>query len=985
MSISYDVYEKFFLFINLIALFVGSVTKSDDIAPLYFLEFVNDERVYLALLDSGVQVNLVDERLLAVLRHEVVGEGSRIRQIQNADGGQVRIVKWIDYVAHFPDGKPIVVRAAVLPRLPVSILLGMPFLSESQAVVNYKSGIMRFSGGIIILKRKTEIPSAPVVAMGSAGKELNLGEHGLNEGQVASVKELLTEYEVLWEGNRIGRAKHHEHVIELTSEIPIVEKPRRYSSEENQEVERQVASMLKDEAIRPSNSPYSTELLLTPKYDFNGKFTSWRLCVDYRKLNQITILDQYPLPRISELVHEIRGSRYFCALDLKSGYWQVPMKKESIKYTAFRCISGFFEWIVMPFGLTNAPATFQRMIDGLFRDLRYKGVLAYLDDVLVHDATFEGCLAKLKVVFDRLAFEGLTLNMGKSRFFPKTLVYLGHIVEEGKIRPNPERAEPLDKMRTPTNVHEVRRALGMLGYYQIYIEGYAELVEPIYALLRGTINKKANLKQLVQWTGQCEAAFREGIRRLKKSMLTLPLEGDGFLLQTDASDIAIAGGLFVRHREEGNQWQPVEFVSKSLSAVERRWAVREREAFAIVFSIRKFDAYLRGRNFVVETDHESLRWMMEAKEGKIMRWAARLSEYSFAVRHRSGNQMENIDYLTRFLDHSANFDVEEKMFYPQNPSVNISFATEDNLPWIEQIVKEQQNAGYNYKAKGFQLKEGIVYYHSKIWVPPKYRMQVIHACHSVMPFRHMGIKKTGKTITRVFNWPRLHQDVCEFLRGCLYCQQRRPGHEGLQGLFRTHPLDAPFNTVYMDLYSCNFRGRSYTLTMIDSLTKWVECVPLSDKSSATIAKDFLCEWVVRHGVPRVIMSDNDPSFTSAVIEQMCGYLGATHLTSTRYHPEGNALIESFHRTLAKGLGSFIHPGGEKIEFKEALALVLYSYRASIHLTTGESPAFLTYGRDLKPARGGDWRFGPKQWDEGVRVQFLNELRSRFSIKYIGIG
>lgn len=122
---------------------------------------------------------------------------------------------------------------------------------------------------------------------------------------------------------------------------------------------------------------------------------------------------------------------------------------------------------------------------------------------------------------------------------------------------------------------------------------------------------------------------------------------------------------------------------------------------------------------MVETDHESLRWMMEAKEGKIMRWAARLSEYTFQVKHRSGNQIENIDYLTRFLDHSADFDIEEKMFYPRSPVVNVSFASEANFPQLEEIVGEQQNAGYNYKAKGFQLKEGIVYYHSKIWVSPK--------------------------------------------------------------------------------------------------------------------------------------------------------------------------------------------------------------------------------------------------------------------------
>ncbi|MGH2622818.1 MAG: integrase catalytic domain-containing protein, partial [Sphingobacterium sp.] len=177
--------------------------------------------------------------------------------------------------------------------------------------------------------------------------------------------------------------------------------------------------------------------------------------------------------------------------------------------------------------------------------------------------------------------------------------------------------------------------------------------------------------------------------------------------------------------------------------------------------------------------------------------------------------------------------------------------------------------------------------------------------------------------------------------------------ERIQGLFKSHPIPEVFDTVYMDLWQCNYNGKNYTvLTLIDQCTKWSECIELLDKRASTVAATLLQSWIYRFGVPRVVMSDNDPSFCNEVLDCISARFGITRLTSTPYHPEGNAVIESFHRTLSTGLR---YLDQKVVPFNEALGLVLFGYRATPHSTTGHSPSFLVYGIDPRLTPDGDWR------------------------------
>ncbi|MGH2622792.1 MAG: RNase H-like domain-containing protein, partial [Sphingobacterium sp.] len=295
----------------------------------------------------------------------------------------------------------------------------------------------------------------------------------------------------------------------------------------------------------------------------------------------------------------------------------------------------------------------------------------------------------------------------------------------------------------------------------------------------------------------------------------MPLESDEFMIETDASSRAVGAILNVKHN---NVWEPVEFYSKTLSATQQNWPTRECEAFAIVAALGKFDCYVWCRPFIVHTDHESLKWMLDCPKGKIARWASLMAEYQMTIYHKKGQDLTHVDFLSRFLNDEPDEFLADRMCY---------FTSTEPIPSLQDIVQAQKSE-FVPSSTGFAEKNGVIYYHGRVYVPSSFRTQVIASCHSIAPFHHPGIKKTKATIMRVFNWPNLHSDVASYLQSCLYCRRSRSGQERIQGLFKSHPIPEVFDTVYMDLWQCNYNGKNYTvLTLIDQCTKWSECIELS--------------------------------------------------------------------------------------------------------------------------------------------------------------
>jgi len=918
------------------------------------------------MIDSGAEINVIGSELIKKLKVKKIQ--SHILAMQGVTGSKETVDKWVEISVVMENGSHIKIEAAVLPSLGENLILGMPFILSINAVPHFHKGILesKFGSVELYIGKRMKPREALAHAISADLPEIEkqklkkiLKEVNLNRSQRRKLKVILKRHRSLWMNNRRGCTNVLQHRIQVSTEYPIVQRPRRHSIEDQQIIDKEIDKMLSDGVIRLSDSPHASEVVLVKK-----KTGDWRFCIDFRLLNKYTILDKHPLPRIQDLLRSVRHSRYFCALDLRAGYWQIAMSPSSIPFTAFRTHRGLFEFLVMPFGLSNAPASFQRLMEKILGDLWWKGVLVYLDDILIHGQTVEEVLEKLEIVLSRLSKAGLTLNLDKCDFFPKSLLYLGHVLQDGQIFPNPKRISALDHIQKPTNVKAVRSLLGHFGYFRNFIPNFSSIASPLFKLLKkGEKFKWSEIEQ--QATEKLKAS-------LQKAVLHNPLTGDQLLLETDASDHAV-GAILSCRKDEKHSWKPVEFASKALGDTAKRWPTHEKEAFAIVWALQRFDCYLRGRPFVIHTDNSSLQWMHKASVGKIARWASRMSEYQAEIKHKSGKTMDHVDFLSRYVDETEEF-LADRMVY--------SCQINDDLPSIEEIIKEQKKMP-TPQGRAFAFRNGITFHRGRIWVPLDYRLRVVSACHHLIPYQHPGLRKTVSNIRRVFSWPGLHEDVNQFIKACLPCQRVRPGIEKLQGLLSHHEMKEPFEKVYMDIWECQLpESKVILLTMIDFTTKWVECAILTDKTAESIASKFLESWISRFGVPQTIVTDQAEAFIGRVMSGLCMRLGISKIRTIPHHPDGN-VVESFHRVLTKGFSHFNLSSPSSISINEALSLILMGYRSTIHLGINETPAFMVYGTDLRPPIENDWRLVRTQKEQD-RLRYLSlirlEIMNRVNIK-----
>ncbi|MHB1799647.1 MAG: RNase H-like domain-containing protein, partial [Vulcanimicrobiaceae bacterium] len=493
----------------------------------------------------------------------------------------------------------------------------------------------------------------------------------LTEGQQKIVRDLLKQNVEIFAKNakRPGVTSTVKHAIDTNGHQPIKQRPHRLSHAENEISVKEVKEMLANGVIRKSKSAWASPVVLVKKKDGSTRF-----CIDYRRLNQITKKDVYPLPRIDETIDKMRGMCYFSSIDLASGYWQVEVMEEDKEKTAFICSAGLFEFNVMPFGLCNAPATFQRMMDEVCADLDWRVGSDYIDDVITGSTTFEEHLGDLQKLFDRLKKFDLTVKLNKCSFFKKKLIYLGHEISNKGVRPNPEKIVVIEKMKEPVDLTGLRRFLGLTSYYRRFVKDYAKVAEPLNTLLR-----KGNV---YRWNDRCQKAFQELKERLKRSpILTYPDFSKPFILYTDASMVGL-GAVLSQQQDDGEG--VIAYASRSLSKAERNYSITELECLAIVWATSQFRPYLYGRKFSIITDHVALKWLMEIKSpsGRLARWSLKLQEHEMDIQHRSGKKHGNADAMSRIDDTGRILKID---------IVTNELEKEDIVEIIEKLPLERMN------------------------------------------------------------------------------------------------------------------------------------------------------------------------------------------------------------------------------------------------------------------------------------------------------
>ncbi|WP_253302428.1 reverse transcriptase domain-containing protein [Wolbachia endosymbiont of Psylliodes chrysocephala] len=462
-----------------------------------------------------------------------------------------------------------------------------------------------------------------------------------NQEESDAIKNLCLEYRDIFycENIPLTFSNTIKHKINLTDESPIYTRQYRYPQIYKDEVKSQIEKMLSQGIIQPSSSPFSSPLWVVEKRQDASKKRKYRLVLDYRKLNEKTVDDKYPLPNINDILDKLGKSQYFSTLDLANGFHQIQMDENDIQKTAFSTEHGHYEFTRMPFGLKNAPSTFQRVMDNILRGLQNETCLVYLDDIVIFSTSLQEHMLRLRQIFDRLRDANFKLQLDKSEFLRKEVNYLGHVITPLGVKPNPEKISAVKKFPIPKTTKEIKGFLGLVGYYRKFIQDFAKITKPLTKCLK----KGAQIihdQDFINAFETCKNLLTNA------PILQYPDFSKKFILTTDASNVAL--GAILSQGPIGSD-KPIAYASRTLNDSEQRYSTIEKELLAIVWACKMFRSYLFGRKFSVVTDHRSLVWLFKLREpnSKLVRWRLKLEEFDYDVIYKKGKANTNADALSR--------------------------------------------------------------------------------------------------------------------------------------------------------------------------------------------------------------------------------------------------------------------------------------------------------------------------------------------------
>lgn len=765
-----------------------------------------------------------------------------------------------------------------------------------------------------------------VLQLGDTSECVTVGEN-LDSSQLQDLNKLFRKFIAAFSvKGELGEATLVKHQIDLIPGAkPFVEPQRRHPKLHVEEVKRQVKSMLEQGIIEPCDGPWASEYVLVKK-----KSGEWRLCVDYRRLNNLTKKSCYPLPNIDSCLENLAGKVYFSQLDFASGYWQVPVDKSSREYTAFRTPEGLYRFRRMPFGLTNAPASFQRLANAMFSGLKGVALQVFLDDVCIASTTWSEHLQMLGKVFEIVIQSNLKLKANKCVFGAQEVCFLGHTISSQGVKQDPRKLDAWLKLPAPKTPSEVRRVLGAFGYYRKFVPRFSILADPLIKLTKKNVD--------FVWGKEQEESFARLKQELGKSVtISFCNPTDPLLLKTDASRVGVAGILYQR---QNNDWRMVACCSRRLTPAEANYAITDLEGLAIIHSLDKFRHFLLGRPFEIMTDHCALCKLNKGtpQSPRLKRWTLLLSEFDYRITYNNGSLHKDVDCLSRAPLEDADTYID-KIFALAAPI--------DKTDWLSNSQDEESKSLYEKENgdENLNLRNGVLYFRDKLFVPHAKRKEVLEETHDANVSIHDGV---AGTLSRLqgFWWPDLVDDVKKYVASCATCQRRKAERNKPAGQMFPHEAWKPLQKVaadYLGPLPATLKGKKFIAVIVDTFTRFIDAKAISDQSAPKFAQ-FLTEYCGRFGLPEVLLTDNSKTFENATVKSVIDAFNIRHKLSTPYHSRGNAVVERAIQSIQEKLSLIIMSSPSTFDWECALPSVLLSLNTKVHKTLNYAPYELMFGR-----------------------------------------
>jgi hypothetical protein len=706
-------------------------------------------------------------------------------------------------------------------------------------------------------------------------------------------------------------------------------------------------------AIRPSKSPAGAPILFVKKKD-----GSLRPCVDYRGLNEVTIKNRCPLPLIGEMLQQVgqAKARIFTKIDLRAAYNLVRIRKGDEWKTAFRCRYGHFEYQVMPFGLTNAPATFQQIMNDIFRDMLDQFIIIYIDDLLIYSSDPAEHPNHVQAVLKRLSDHKLYAKLEKCQFNKKEVEFVGFKISDKGISMDTKKIESIAKWEAPKSVKDVQKFLGFANFYRNFIPDFSRIVLPLTNLLKKD--------QPFLWDPTAQSAFDY----LKTQFTSAPILGHAdatqeFTLETDASDFAISG--ILSQRQADGELHPVAYYSRKMDPAERNYEIHDKELLAIIACLKEWRYLLIGAEHPTQiiTDHKNLLYFAANRvlKQRHARWALFLNDYNYVLTHRPGELHGKADALSRRSEYEPTEQERriERCVIPTAKFLNaLTYSTEfdpdDSL--LRRILTALPNDEFYQNATKMeelpphmQVHNGLLLVHGRTFVPKPCQLEVLQLCHDSLLAGHAGFAKTTSLILRAYWWPRFRRDVKAYIRSCDTCQRTKPCRQLHlpAGLLQPLPIpQQPWKSLSMDFITDLPPAEGYDsiLVVIDRFTKMGHFIPCRKSITAPELANLYLQHIFRlHGLPMDIVSDCGPVFTAQFWRALTSSLKIKQNLSSAFHPESDGQTERVNQVLEQYLRCYVDY--KQTNWTRLLPLAEFCYNNAEHSSLKCSPFKANYGYD----------------------------------------